>query len=679
MPETAEFDETIATGQAEFPRPILASLAGSLDRTIAPEGGAGLHARTRAAMARLARVDLLDVDIDADATTLRPSSLFRLAAPTEADTETAQYVLGKLLGRGGMGEVREAVQTSLGRAVAVKRLRQRSTPQNQAETALETGVSVDALKLVHESWVTGLLEHPNIVPIHDIALNADGEPLIVLKRIEGQSWDALMDDPEAIARQFGASDPLEWNLRILMQVCNAVHFAHSRGIIHRDIKPENVMVGGFGEVYVLDWGIAVSVDHDFDGRIPLAKDAHEVAGTPMYMAPEMIPGAAPHGLGKHTDIYLLGSTLFRLLAGHPPHAGGSAREVLAKVTRSTPEIAGENVPEQLADICRRALDYDPKNRPASAQALRLELQNFLQSRGRQQILDTAQASLLQLQALCERADGGEPDEVRGLVYSTHGECRFGFRTALAREPQNTLAQAGLRQADVALAEFELRHGDLRTASTLIEAIVDPPTGLTDELRTRSEQLATARSQALELISLRRDLDPGTGRRTRSLLIVAVGLAFTVAPLFRAASPTADNRTVALLWPVASFVLVSVLLLLTRKAMLQTAINRRFAGALVLTLFAQIVLQIIGAALDLSPTQLQVLLFFLWFSVASMLALSVSKRLVPACLGYLAALVVSAYQPELRFWLMSAAHCGLTINCLVLWLHPQPAAARTAAS
>src|SRR6185312_16743575 len=112
----------------------------------------------------------------------------------------------------------------------------------------------------------------------------DGSPIIVLKRIEGVEWSTLIADPAEVERKFGATDLLAWNLGILMQVLNAVRFAHHRGVLHRDLKPSNVMIGDFGEVYLLDWGIAVSLRDDGSGRFLLATDATELAGTPCYMA-----------------------------------------------------------------------------------------------------------------------------------------------------------------------------------------------------------------------------------------------------------------------------------------------------------------------------------------------------------------------------------------------------------
>jgi hypothetical protein len=154
------------------------------------------------------------------------------------------------IGQGGMGVVRLAEQVALGRRVAVKTLR----PDRKSDQA--------AIDLLREAWVTGAVDHPNVVPVHDIGLDEDGSPVIVLKRIDGHSWAELMHDADRVRERFRVDDLLTWNLEILIQVLFALRFAHSRGIVHRDLKPDNVMIGDFGEVYLLDWGIALSLRDD---------------------------------------------------------------------------------------------------------------------------------------------------------------------------------------------------------------------------------------------------------------------------------------------------------------------------------------------------------------------------------------------------------------------------------
>ncbi|MCB9676054.1 MAG: protein kinase [Alphaproteobacteria bacterium] len=243
-----------------------------------------------------------------------------------------ELAFGTTIGTGGMGVVRTAEQVRLHRTVAVKSLR---TDIDDPEATR---------KLLAEAWMTGALEHPNIVPVYDIAVDDAHRPHIVMKRITGIEWESVMDDGPAIAERFGTHDLLAWNLGILMAVCNALHYAHDRGIVHRDVKPQNVMVGEFGEVYLVDWGIAVPLKDD--GRIP-AVGGGRIAGTPRYMAPEMVR-AEPVTVA--TDIYLLGGVLHRILTGVPPHRGWSIREILDGIASSCPP-SGPRSPKSSPSWC----------------------------------------------------------------------------------------------------------------------------------------------------------------------------------------------------------------------------------------------------------------------------------------------------------------------------------------
>ena len=156
---------------------------------------------------------------------------------------TSDLVTLREIGRGGMGVVHLAEQRSLGREVAVK-----------------TSTSTDTLvvsALVREARIMGALEHPSLVPVHSLGVDANGGPMLVMKRIDGTTWRELLDAPEHAAWAAllaGHGDKLRAQVDILIHVSRALAFAHDRGIVHRDLKPENVMIGAFGEVYVLDWG-----------------------------------------------------------------------------------------------------------------------------------------------------------------------------------------------------------------------------------------------------------------------------------------------------------------------------------------------------------------------------------------------------------------------------------------
>jgi serine/threonine protein kinase len=159
----------------------------------------------------------------------------------------------------------------------------------------------------------------------------------------------LLDDPSAIRRRFGVEDVLEQNIRILMQVSNAISFAHSRGIVHRDIKPANVMVGLFGEIYVVDWGLALASKDDGSGRIPTTSGARFIAGTPAYMAPEQAYGS--EGVGPWTDVYLLGATLYEVAVGCAPHRGETLMQLMLAIAASEPELPEKLPPASSGARC----------------------------------------------------------------------------------------------------------------------------------------------------------------------------------------------------------------------------------------------------------------------------------------------------------------------------------------
>ncbi len=561
-------------------------------------------------------------------------------------------VIEKTIGEGGMGVVQLAVQSSLGRKVAVKTLR------GDRKTKATT------LRLLREAWVTGTLEHPNVVPVYDVALDADGTPVIMLKRIEGMHWGELIHDPEELGRRYGARDPLEWNLRILMQVCNAVHFAHSRGVIHRDLKPENVMIGEFGEVYVLDWGLAVSLRDDSAGRLPLAKDADEMAGTPCYMAPEMLGGEAGR-LSERTDVYLLGATLFEILAGKPPHAGAGLTQIVSSVILSNP-LLPEDAPAELVRIYQRAMQRDPDQRFESAEQIRQALEDFLRHRGSLEIAADAQRSLDEL--IAELGSQRDSEEQRQRVYNLLGECRFGFRQALRAWADNPVAAQGLTDAISAMVDYELWHDDPRAAAMLLGELDNPPAELTARIEKAQLEKAEKQKRLAELQRLGQDMDPIVGGRTRGFLGIVLGLVWTVAPIVASHFHLLDHATYAGtmaglgLFSVVAFALV----LWARDSMTRTLHNRRVVGSLALLMVAQAALAGALVLLRVEASVGLVLQLCVWFCFAAMYALHIDVKLMPAALGYLGAFLAAAADPSLTLDLMAAGNFAFTVNVAWIW-------------
>ena len=583
--------------------------------------------------------------------TLRPTIVASgsgVIRPLKQFAATAGLTLGDTLGTGGMGIVRRGTQAVLDRSVAVKGLRaDRRDPHS-------------VVRLLQEAWISARLEHPNIVPVHDVGRDEDGTPLIVMRRIEGVGWQDLADDAAVVRERFGAEDLLEWNLRVLMQVANAVHFAHSRRILHLDLKPANVMIGAFGEVYLVDWGLAMSLDPD-EERLPRAVDNDEIVGTALYLAPEMLT-ADGSWLGPHTDVYLLGACLFELLAGHPPHLGASHIAVFFNAATRDPSLP-EDAPSELADLCRRALSRSPDLRPPDAEAFRLGIQAFLQHRGSARLADEA------AQALAAAEDVAEPDEraVHGLLT----EARFGFRQALVAWPENLGATRGFRRATVRLAEAALQAGDLSTAGALAAGLRPPDDALEQALTVARAEAADREAKLRRLTALSEDLDPRTGQRTRVFIVGIMGLAWTLGPLPAAldpSNPILHSHGLYVATPIAFLALALGLGLWARESMLATRFNRRAGGLVVIAMVGQLAMALTAWRVAVPHTQMLPLYMALWATVAATFAIMLDRRGWIFTLGFLGSLAVSLAWPALVFWSMIGAAGIFLGTVLVIW-HP----------
>jgi serine/threonine-protein kinase len=568
-----------------------------------------------------------------------------------APAQGGAFTLERTLGQGGMGIVHLGTQVALGRKVAVKTLR----PEHRSAST--------EMQLLREAWVTGALEHPNVVPVYDLGLDGDGHPYIILKRIEGTEWENLMRDDEKVRARFGADDLLEWNLQILMQVCNALGFAHSRGIVHRDLKPENVMIGEFGEVYVLDWGIAVSLREDGSGRLPLAAEQRELSGTPSYMAPEMLDGNAAR-LSPRTDVYLLGAVLYEIMTGHAPHEGQTLGQVLGKVLASNPPFPDGTEPE-LMRICRRALAADPDARFENVQQLRLALQGFLHRRGSAQLAAEAEARLGQLVADL-RAPDGEPVARRLQLYNLFGECRFGFEQALRSWRDNEPARDGLLRATAAMIEYELAQGDPKAAALLAGGLASVPPELRARIAEAERAWQEARERSEKLVKLGSQWDASVGRRTRVYLATLLGSVWTLVPLTIPRWPFLSTYPGMTLLTGSLIVLMGALSFWARESLSKTALNRSLVVACAFTVTSQTMLQQGAALLGIPPHTTQVLYLALWFCCSGIVVMTVDRRLVLASGAFLIGFMVSCIWPAWVFVAMSASNAVLTVMLLKVW-------------
>ena len=574
------------------------------------------------------------------------------ASTDAARSESARIEILSTLGEGGMGIVHLGRQVTLGREVAVKTVR--------AEVLSEANTS----RLLREAWITGALEHPNVVPVHDIALDETGQPRIVMKKIDGKPWSDLFWDERTVKQRFKVKSLLNWNVRILMQVCDAIRFAHSRGILHRDIKPENVMIGEFGEVYVVDWGLAVSMVDDGTNRLPLAKDATDMAGTPCYMAPEMLGGHIAN-ISERTDVYLLGATLFELATGAPPHDGASLEKVIASIVR-TPPLIPATVPKELARIITRALDADPDGRFENAEQLRLALMSYIEHTGSIELAEEAMERLRELE-LERRTPGLDPDELRLRLYNLYGECRFGFLQALRVWRDNEVAAEGLRTAAMFMIDLELSQGDVKAAAVHLLEIKDPSPSLV--LRVEEAKRAYELEQQ-ELAALRGQIDVGVGRRTRLFAGMLMGLFWTLWPLITQFRVTRfgvelTHRQLAL-GALGMGVFASIIGIWGRESLTRTLTNRRLMAAVTVVIVAQFSLYVGAGIAGIDVATTHVLAIFLWGVVSGMVATNIEARLVFTTVGFFIAFFIAAARAEWVYYCMSLSNLVLTLNLGLVW-------------
>jgi len=306
------------------------------------------------------------------AETLSAGDLSRDGATATTPTH-ARYVVEGELGRGGAGLVVAARDTDVGRTVAMKML---LAGPRADRTTLQ--------RFLNEARLAGRLEHPNVIPMHDLGKLPDGQPFYTMRAVKRRSLREVLADP-AQRREHS----LVRLSSMLIQVCHAMAYAHARGVIHRDLKPDNILLGEYGEVYVADWGIA-KVEAAEETGVPSAVQETAMAGTvagalmgtPGYMSPEQAQGAA---LDARSDLFAIGVILYEILTGSRPFDGPTVFAILTATVTGAPRAPRElcaQIPSEcplvLEDLCLRLLEKNRDARPASAQAVADEIEAYLE-------------------------------------------------------------------------------------------------------------------------------------------------------------------------------------------------------------------------------------------------------------------------------------------------------------
>jgi serine/threonine-protein kinase len=407
-------------------------------------------------------------------------------APLEETPSGPRYADRSILGEGGMGEVRLCRDARIGRDVAMKVIRPGSGSRSDLRARFE-----------REARVQGQLEHPSIVPVYDLGIDADGAAFFTMKRIRGKTFDeivqGLRDGDVEIAAQY--------NLRKLLvafaQVCNALAFAHARGVLHRDLKPANVMLGDFGEVYVLDWGLAKLVEPTADDApvsrrvseidappIGSIQDARALAaaatatgaimGTPGYMAPEQVRG--DDAIDARIDVYALGAILFELLALEPMHQRTSPEALLVSTikgidARPSLRAPDREIPPELEAIVLRATALERDDRHPTARALLEDVERYL--------------------------DGDRDLARRRELAAMHAERARVAADALctSKDPANARREA-IREVSRALA-FDPTHAE--ATATMLRLLVEVPKEVPAEVEREIDDNLAARRRSSERV------------------------------------------------------------------------------------------------------------------------------------------------------------------------------------
>lgn len=362
-------------------------------------------------------------------------------------------LVGRALARGAMGHVHPATDRNLLRHVALKRIdKDYATKQFYRDA------------FIAEGQINGQLEHPNIVPVHELAIDGNGIPYFTMKLVQGASFDRWLKK-----RALGSIERIEGGIEILLKVCDALAYAHHRGVAHRDLKPANIMVGDFGQVYLMDWGLAKLFRSQPASGANALMNTPGPVGTPDYMAPEQARGN-PEDVDERSDVFGVGALLFEVLAGHGPYGpeGATAAVVQKAAANQVLSIdeacAKVGVSRRIRAIAERATQPAPDARYQNITELQDAMRAFLHGG-----LHLPRKTFAAGEVIFREGDKGD-----AAYMIIQGRCRA-YRTVGDHEETLATMEPGEAFGEMALILFEPRSASVAAVDDVTVLVLDQAT------------------------------------------------------------------------------------------------------------------------------------------------------------------------------------------------------------
>lgn len=548
---------------------------------------------------------------------------------------------GRLLGEGGMGRVITGLQASTGREVAIKEVKEGLTSKSITR------------RLLQEAWITGLLEHPNIVPIYTIEANEDGLPMILMKRISGRTWSEYIQNPDLIPNASSKNDQLKWHLHILSEVGLAMQYAHDKGIIHRDLKPDNVMIGEYGEVYVLDWGIAVAIDDRYESWIPRANDLKGIAGTPAYMAPEMLQGGE---LSIQSDLYLLGAILWEIVEGTAPHQHTPLAELKTSIQHFQPTPSTE-CPNFIRPLLKRTLQANPNARLVSTTEFVQQVSNAQHLLDVQKIIDSVYEELNGLNRALTSTETS-----RKVIYAHFIGARFGINQIPASLNVSNLIDS-YQNSVLALCRWELDANRPTSAELLLTDMKSPPKSLIDEID-QAKTLIQAEKERLRLMDI--DQSETIGIKTRAFVLILSIMGWMSFPIWQLLTEIEFTYTHLFIQTVLIQIWMLGIGFWARDSLSATEVNRRTFSILLGEPLFHTVSDLCAYSAGWEAHDAWVLRFVVWNTMLLSYGMLMEFKMLPVAFVYSLLSITVFLMPEYVSWISIGINILLLISMGIIW-------------